>query len=182
MTWRHDSYLNKDMTSNVQNNIKKPLRAYIQRAYCKVHLQEYESALADYKTAMLLNPNDPVTYLNAGHTLCKLNSENTDTTYFDRAIELDSNMHEAYFMRGLANSYADLYELAVEDLTKAIDIEPSWVGYYLVRGNVYKRLKRYDKALSDYKKIKELEPNSKDVDEKINYCEKRLSITLVANN
>ena len=95
-------------------------RAYVQRACCKFQLQEYESALEDFKIAMVLNPNDAVTYLNAGHTVCKLNNENTDTTYFDKAIELDSNMHEAYFMRGLTYSYADKMELAIKDYTREI--------------------------------------------------------------
>ena len=68
-------------------------RAYVQRAYCNVQLNEYKTAISDYKTALELNPNDPITYLNLGQTYYYLGQKG-DTTYFDKAIELDENMFE----------------------------------------------------------------------------------------
>ena len=47
------------------------------------------------------------------------------------------------------------YELAIADLNRAIEINPSDASAYLDRGGAYDGLRHYDLAVSDYNKALE---------------------------
>lgn len=130
-------------------------RAYVHRAACKRNLGDFEGALADYRTAMFMNPNDPLTFLNAGYSLYKLDKNTTDTSYLNLAIKMDSeNLPEAHYIRGMIYYNNKQYHLAIEDFSKAIDADSCHTGaYYIQRGMCYSFLDEYDKALADYNKV-----------------------------
>jgi tetratricopeptide (TPR) repeat protein len=50
------------------------------------------------------------------------------------------------------------YQHALEDLKRAIDLEPNRVSSYFNRGAVYYDLKDYQKAIADYDHALELNP------------------------
>jgi len=137
---------------------KKFERAYVQRAYCKRQLKDYNAALVDYKTAISLNPNDAITYLNAGTVVYDINNRTKDTLYLDKAIEMDGdNMAEAYYLRGIIRyANTNLYELAIDDFTKAIEGDFVPEICYLRIADCYRCLDKFDKALLNYYKVLEL--------------------------
>jgi tetratricopeptide (TPR) repeat protein len=47
-------------------------------------------------------------------------------SYYDKAIELDPGLAEAYYFRGLAYGDLDEHQRAIENYTKAIQIDPPW--------------------------------------------------------
>jgi tetratricopeptide (TPR) repeat protein len=66
---------------------------------------------------------------------------------------------EFYYNRGLENNVLGRCVEAVDDYTKAIELNPSYTGAYLQRGTLgYKLLKRYEEALGDFDKAIELSP------------------------
>ena len=135
-------------------------RAYVQRAYCKSMLQQYESAIEDYKIALKLNPNDAITYFNMGCMIFKLDNKTTDTSYFDKAISMDSdNMAEAYLFRGTIHENIGEYQKAVEDYTNTIRLGMAFDTTYYKRGYCYHCLEQYEKAIEDYTKAIELGNN-----------------------
>ena len=75
----------------------------------------------------------------------------------DYELSLEENIVK-YF--GNPNSLE--FEAAVDDLTKAIQLDPSNSDYYHIRGSSYYCLKRYDKMVADYNVAIQLAPNNAD--------------------
>jgi tetratricopeptide (TPR) repeat protein len=78
---------------------------------------------------------------------------------YDKAIELDPNLAEAYNNRGVAYRALRLYESAIEDCNKAIELDPNLAEAYNNRGLAYCALNQYEKAIEDFNKAIELNPN-----------------------
>ncbi len=71
------------------------------------------------------------------------------------------NSHDSdksYYDRGADHYFAKQYSEAIEDLTKAIEIDPDNYRVYDLRGSAYKSLKQFDRALSDYNRALEINP------------------------
>ena len=77
----------------------------------------------------------------------------------NKAIELDPDYTEAYWIRG--HIYYDLKrrDRAIQDHDKAIELNPQYGYSYLNRGKDYFFRKQYLKAIQSYNKLIELHPN-----------------------
>ena len=65
---------------------------------------------------------------------------------------------ETYFRRGYACYDLGLYDLAIANYDKAIQLKPDYVNAYYNRGNVKGKLGQYFAAISDYDKAIQLKP------------------------
>jgi tetratricopeptide (TPR) repeat protein len=76
---------------------------------------------------------------------------------FDEAIRLEPQWAELFFDRGISKLEIGLYDDAIEDLTKAIDIAPHsdmhWRFYVGERGLAYNLKGDFDKAAVDYSTV-----------------------------
>lgn len=54
---------------------------------------------------------------------------------------------------------------AIEDCTKAIDLNNSYLKAYLRRAKLYEEADKLEESLADYNKIIELDPGNKDANE-----------------
>ena len=61
--------------------------------------------------------------------------------------------------KGLKLSELRKYEKAIEDATKAIDLDPNQPNNYNIRGEVYYELNEFEKAIEDASKLIDLDPN-----------------------
>jgi tetratricopeptide (TPR) repeat protein len=84
----------------------------------------------------------------------------------DEAIKLDPGSDGAYGVLGVAyalkaqiDNAADNFGLAIENFTKAIEINPKNAGHYDNRGHAYYDKGLYDLAMKDYNKAIELDPS-----------------------
>ena len=68
---------------------------------------------------------------------------------FNRAIELDPNLPEAYLNRGLLYTTLEQWDNALQDFDRAIEIKPELDTTYIYRGYIYGLQKNFDKALTD---------------------------------
>jgi tetratricopeptide (TPR) repeat protein len=82
---------------------------------------------------------------------------------FDRAIELDPGLAEAYGARGFSYGQLENYDKAFDDTNKAVELAPDKaIGYYQralitgINGDV-------DAALADLDKAAELDPEDPDI-------------------
>jgi len=110
-------------------------------------------------------------YLERGNTWLEKKNNKKAVLDYTKAILLDFNYIEAYFLRGLArvreegggiSSASILYLDALKDFSKVIEIKPSSVSYYN-RANIYDNLKCDGKeAIEDYKRALELSSNNED--------------------
>jgi len=71
---------------------------------------------------------------------------------------LVSPNHYIYNHRGLVYFSLSQYENAMDDFTKAIEIEPNDTRVYTNRGLTYRMLKNYERALEDFNRSLELNP------------------------
>ena len=62
----------------------------------------------------------------------------------------------AYNNRGVANYYLKQYPAAVEDFTKAIELNPTWADAFANRAEAYRALGQEDNAEADEERAKEL--------------------------
>ncbi|MEO1287028.1 MAG: tetratricopeptide repeat protein [Chloroflexota bacterium] len=80
---------------------------------------------------------------------------------YTRAIELNPDFADAYNNRGLAHRLLGQYHVAVEDLTKAIEIGHAqrlfWFTYN--RGLIYLDMQLFDEAVNDFSETERLVPD-----------------------
>jgi tetratricopeptide (TPR) repeat protein len=88
-------------------------------------------------------------------------------THFDKALEnlqgtTQSIQDESsiLYYRASANHLINKNELAIQDLDKAIAINPRLEAAYISRGSAYFELNQMDKAIQDYDKALEINPQS----------------------
>ncbi|MBN1385182.1 MAG: tetratricopeptide repeat protein [Elusimicrobia bacterium] len=109
----------------------------------------HDKAIADFTTAIKINPDDAEAHYNRGISYSYKDACNEAIKDFTKAIELNPKYVEAYNNRG--NVYFDkgLYDKALNDYNKAIEIDPNFAEAYYNRGNVYSIKGLYDKALDE---------------------------------
>lgn len=118
-------------------------------------LAQYEDALKDCQRAIEINPQDANAY-----TLLSAAYLATDDKVAARQAISDSiainETASAYFMRA-ALDLADGYpESGVENLTRAIELNPAQASYYWERGFTNLGLGRVDESVADMRKILEI--------------------------
>ena len=89
---------------------------------------------------------------------CKKGNINNSIVYLNEAIEIDPYDVRFYISRGTFRG-TENYEDAIEDYTKAIEIEPNSVFAYRLRGDSKSKLGDYQGAIDDYTKAIDIEPN-----------------------
>jgi len=72
---------------------------------------------------------------------------------FNKIFELEQpvDFYKVYLNRAVANTNLQEYELAIEDLTKSIELNSTNASAYHSRGMVYYELKDYNLAVNDFK-------------------------------
>lgn len=108
-------------------------------------MRNYDSAEANYLTAVQLAPNDPLHLVYLAQVYIRTNRFTEALTRLLEALQLDDQFHEAYA------TMSDLYmkqnepELALQQIDKAIkftslDKRDVIVPYYLKRASIHRRL------------------------------------------
>lgn len=99
----------------------------------------------EFKNQMYLESIDRYT---EGLRICPLKFES------DRAV--------LYANRGASKAKLDRKKDAIDDCTKAIELNDKYVKAYLRRAKLYEETDKLDESLTDYKKICELDPGNKE--------------------
>ena len=85
---------------------------------------EFEKALKFYNTAVLENPNFVHAKRGRARTLMQLGQDQQALDAFNEVLSLDPNSAVSFANRGILEDRMGLYELAIEDYTKAIKMDP----------------------------------------------------------
>ncbi|XP_071498964.1 uncharacterized protein [Diadema antillarum] len=64
-----------------------------------------------------------------------------------------------YANRAACQVRRELYEKAVEDCNKALELHPHYLKVWLRRANTYELMEKLDEALADFQKVLELDPS-----------------------
>ncbi len=137
---------------------QKTKKQWLDEGNAHYKAQQYKEAIVAYNYAIVLDPNDAITYFARGSAYGSLNEYQLAIADFDQAIALNPEYANAYNNRGLAYSYIKAYQLAIADYDQAIALNPEYAGAYNNRGLTYYYLKKYQRAIADYNRALALDP------------------------
>nr|CAB3459860.1 unnamed protein product [Digitaria exilis] len=91
---------------------------------------------------------------------------------YSQAIELNTSNAVYWANRAFAHTKLEEYGSAVQDATKAIEIDPRYSKGYYRRGAAYLAMGKFKEALKDFQQVKKICPNDPDATRKLKECEK----------
>lgn len=149
-------YFNKSMA--LEPNLDT---AYSGRAIIEFRLTQYDSAIADAKKAIELNPQaHPEAYLLLGTLADRDGDHDARIAYMTKAISILPTYAAAYAGRGHGYENENKYDQALADFNKAISLDPSlasalksdFVIVYIKRGDRSVQLGQYQVGIDDFNK------------------------------
>ncbi len=144
----------KSLLAQPQNAI-----AYVMRGTAMAQLRDNLGAIADYTTAINLNPRLVLAYNNRGNLRQHLGDWDGAIADFTTVLEINPQSPIAHNNRAIVYAYLGRYPEAVVDYTHAIELQPDFASGYNNRGNAYSNLGEYPAAIADYTQAIELQPD-----------------------
>jgi tetratricopeptide (TPR) repeat protein len=99
-------------------------------------------------------------YFSKGKTLYDDERDSLAIISLTKAIELDSNYKDAYYLRAYSNHRYGKFEAAIDDYSKTIEFDPNHDEAYYFRGVVKGTINDFSGAISDYSKAIEINPKN----------------------
>lgn len=81
----------------------------------------------------------------------------------DRAIQLDPNFYQAWYLKGFVQTTREEYQEAFKAFDKTTQIEPTFIPAWRMRGLVLIGLERYLEALQSFDRVAKLDPDDASV-------------------
>ena len=159
--------------------------AYSSRAEIYMLLGNNQRALSDLNKAIELDPRDAQAYLERGDVKRKTGDFMQSVSDYDKALELlpeyrqeQANLRKkctyirsadqscadlqkkAYYGRGFDNVILGNYKLAIDDFSKAIKLDSSFVEAYCARSFSYLKMGNYQNAMKDANRMVELDSDN----------------------
>lgn len=132
------------------------VNAYDLRGQINYKEGKYKTAIKDYTKALNINPKDYTAYVGLGDIYLDLKNYDLAMKNYIYSIEIAST-YDAYNGKGYIKlSYLNDIGGAIDDLTKAININPKREEAYINRGFAYYSNKNYKKAVIDFNQAKKL--------------------------
>ena len=99
--------------------------AYLNRANIYARRGKHRLAIADYSSALALDPLNPLIPYNRGNTFLDTRQYELAIADYTRAIELDAGFALAYLNRGIAQEQKADTRAAADDYRQALAINPA---------------------------------------------------------
>ena len=96
---------------------------------------------------------DPVSYVILGKTNLSKGDYSSAIANFSKALELNPNLGDAYYLRGTSKKRIGDMNGAIADYSKAIEIQPRYLMAYYSRGCLNYDSQNFTDALFDYRKV-----------------------------
>ncbi len=122
----------------------------VNRGIAKEKKLDTLGAIADYKSALIFNPQHAVAKHNLGAITKGKSFQEMDSKLLDEAIEENPKLPYTYAERAYINYKRGDYKKALEDYDQAIALDKTEPDYFLNRGLVKEKLKDTQGAYSDY--------------------------------
>jgi tetratricopeptide (TPR) repeat protein len=132
------------------------------RAGALDELGDYRRAIADYDTAIVLAPDDPVLHLNRGVAKIHDGRPAEAIADYDTAIRLKPDWHLPYFDRAVALGDLGRRAAALEDYARAIRLKPDDAWIYVGQGDALASSGDLTGALAAYDTALMLRPDLDD--------------------
>ena len=132
---------------------------YFTWGHTKYYLGDYKGAIADYDSAIRLNPDYASTYNNRGAAKDDLGQHFAAIADYDNAIRLKPDYATAYNNRGAAKDKLGQHFAAIADYDNAIRLKPDHATAYHNRGFAKGNLGQHFAAIADYDNAIRLKPD-----------------------
>lgn len=131
--------------------------AYFRRGLGNDLNNKRAAAIRDYNKAIELNPKFIDAYMTRAVLYLLDNKGHLAIADYTKVLELKPD-GESYYVRG--NSYLEIgeYSKAITDLTKSIQLDPTYYWSYKQRAKAYRKLKKLRLAQADERKAAEIGP------------------------
>lgn len=113
---------------------------------------EVEKALADFNSALEIEPNNVEALFHAGTVRYWVGDNSGALRDFDRAIGLNIKHAKAYRNRGNLERKLGKIQEALDDLNEAIRLDPADEDAYQDRGDAWAAQGDIERAIADYRK------------------------------
>lgn len=124
--------------------------AYVQRAFAKNHLSNYEDAMKDLDKIISMYPDYDFAYIVRGNIKKSVGIYNEAILDYDKAINSRPYNTEAYIRRGEVKKILGDYNAADSDFSKAIDLDSRAIEAYLLRAELYESQGLRNEAAKNY--------------------------------
>ena len=119
-----------------------------------------KEAIADFDTAIKLNPNFYQAYANRALVERRLERDDLALADYNRAIQINPNYDVAYVGRGNIYRQNGQLDLALADFNRAIQLDSSDPRAYHNRGLIYQAQGQYQLAIDDFSKAISFAPTA----------------------
>lgn len=133
---------------------------YFYRGRAHTKLDNYDSAIADYSSAIKLFPRFADAYMTRAELYLFQGRHDEAIEDCNRVIEIDEMSFAAFHLRGLANAFRGNKSMAISDFDRALELSPNQTAILYNRAGVHDRLGNKQQALDDYSRVIELDPTS----------------------
>ena len=157
---RHDTTAALDNLNRGIALSKKNASAYVMRAEIATRTKhDFESALADMDSAILLEPRFAGYFINRAYMKYNLDDYFGAMADYDYAIGLDPSSQEAHFNRGLLRAEVGDNNKAITDFDFVLKSNPSNFMALYNRALLHMRTRQFRQAVNDFTAILKKYPN-----------------------
>ncbi|WP_235299733.1 tetratricopeptide repeat protein [Portibacter marinus] len=113
------------------------------------NIENWAEAKFYLERSIKLNPSNPGSFKELGKTQMFLGNLDLAETYLDKAIQIDSNYHQAINRRAIVFSEKGEFQKALQDYNKSISLHASGI-YFYNRAILYaEKLQKMEEACND---------------------------------
>lgn len=150
-------------------------KAYSGRGYIYLQYKLYVEAIKEFKRAQELNPKDSYAAENLAYIEQRISISNLSLEEYANLIKTDPTNHRYYLYRARLHIKEKNYIAAIEDSTKAIELNPNYKDAYRTRSFGYCETGKWKESTADISQFDQAQGTSNGVVchiklEKIKYC------------
>lgn len=142
--------------------------AYYGRGTANLYLGKYDDAISDFDHSIKFKPINVRSYTNRCiayyHKKKYAQAESDCTKAIKQSDPSDEYMERTYDTRARVYQAKHEPKLAIDDYSRAVQIDPGFWQSYLSRADAYREIGEKEKAIADYRKVVELstDPDSRE--------------------
>lgn len=112
--------------------------------------EKLDLAVADFKTALVFNPDNVDALMNLARVFSRLKQYDQAVMYLNKVIELEPKNMDKLKIRALLYYKQKKYDQSVDDFNKIIVADPRNAEMIYFRGVIFSLHKKYDQAIKDF--------------------------------